>query len=217
MKKTIYILVIVLIQTTSLLSQCCPYLGNFEIIPENPNSNDTIYLATDVSTPNLGVYLGYEVMDYGTDIIVTGCYAWGYLTAITTFKDTINLGVKQAGTYNLNYTAYESYDFYECHPIDENALSFSFEVDAVTSISMVSDFDINYYPNPVISDQVNIVSSQRIHDIELFDSQGKLIVFEYNINELEHAINMAKIPSGIYFLKISNKNNEGDVKKLIKY
>jgi len=161
MKKIFYIVVIGFIQTTSLFSQCCPYLDNFEIVPANPTSNDTIYLISDVTTPNLGAYLGYELTGNDSLIVVEACYYWGLLTALQTFKDTINLGVKEAGTYNLHYIAYQSYSPYDCSPIiGENSHAFDFDVTTINSVFTTYDtFDVNYHPNPVV-DKVNIVSGQ---------------------------------------------------------
>jgi len=217
MKKIIYILIIGFIQTTSLLSQCCPYLDNFEIVPANPNSNDTIYLISDVTTPNLGSYLGYELTDNDTMIVVEACYYWGLLTALQNFKDTINLGVKEAGTYNLQYIAYQSNSPYDCSPIiGENSHAFYFEVTTINPVFTTFDtFDVNYFPNPVV-DKVNIVSGQMIEHIELFDSQGKLLVSDM-INGLQHTLELTKIPIGVYFLKVRNKNNKLHIKKIIKY
>jgi len=217
MKKIIYILIIGFLQTTTLLSQCCPYLNNFDIIPENPNSNDTIYLISDVTTPNLGSYLGYELTENDTMIVVEACYYWGLLTALQDFKDTIKLGVKEAGTYNLQYIAYRSDSPDDCYPIiDENSHTFNFEVTIVNSVSTTYDtFNVNYYPNPVV-DKVNITSGQMIEHIELFDSQGKLLLSEYKIEALQYALDLANIPSGIYFLRLRNKNNKEHIEKLIK-
>lgn len=217
MKKLIYILLFWFIPTTVLLAQCCPYLDNFEIVPANPTSNDTIYLISDVTTPNLGAYLGYELTSYDSLIFVQACYHWGLLTALQNFKDTINLGIKEAGTYNLQYTAYQSDSPYGCSPIiGENSHTFSFEVTTINSVFTAYDtFDVNYHPNPVL-DKVNIVSGQMIEHIALFDSQGKLVISDM-VNELQHTLDMANIPTGVYFLKVRNKNNKVHIKKLVNH
>ncbi len=216
MKKIIYILIIGLLPTTHLLSQCCPYLNDFEILPANPTSNDTLYLISDVTTPNLGWYLGHELMSNDTAIVVEACFYWTPATALQDFRDTINLGVKEPGIYNLQYIAYQSDSSSVCYPIGGNSHAFDFEVTVIDPIfPAYESFDINYYPNPVV-DKVDIVSHQMIDRIELFDSQGKLVLSEYKVDKLQHTIDLTNMPSGMYFLRLRNKNNEKRIEKLIK-
>lgn len=68
------------------------------------------------------------------------------------------------------------------------------------------------YPNPVI-DILNVsVENQTISSIEIYDNSGKLLLQ----NKGKQEINLSKLPSGMYFLKISTQEGENYYKKVLK-
>ena len=46
----------------------------------------------------------------------------------TPYVDTLNIGVRAAGTYVVDFTAYMSSSFTECEPADSNSVNMSFSV-----------------------------------------------------------------------------------------
>lgn len=71
---------------------------------------------------------------------------------------------------------------------------------------------VELYPNPFVN-ELNIVSSDNIQSIEVYDVSGNKIAFEsQSINEKQMTINFNDLDSGIYFVRI----NQNQVKKVIK-
>ena len=75
---------------------------------------------------------------------------------------------------------------------------------------------VKIYPNPVINDEVSIsiptVSSNTT--MSLFGLDGRLFLKE-NIKNNTTTINMSKIPSGVYLLKVESEEGS-QVSKIIK-
>jgi len=154
-KKLILLASISLIGFTSF-GQCCPYVDPIEIIPLSPTTTDNIYVVTNVATPNLGAYLGYTIIDGGNNIRVEACYFSGMLTAVQTYTDTINLGVKPAGTYNIEFVAYQSGDNVTCDYSDSNKVTATVTVTDMSSIDESSQNNFSFYPNPIANGTIYI-------------------------------------------------------------
>ncbi|RLD50038.1 MAG: hypothetical protein DRI94_09720 [Bacteroidetes bacterium] len=79
---------------------------------------------------------------------------------------------------------------------------------ATSSVSNISDKNINIYPNPVKTDFFIDFTSFNFKNIqsELYNSEGKRIK-SFTLKEANSLINISDIPSGIYFLKIRTNNN----------
>jgi hypothetical protein len=147
MRRLIFTLLTFLGVINSGFGQCCPYVDPIEIIPASPGESDSIYVVTNVTTPNQGEYLGYTIIDGGSDIRIEACYYNGMLTALQSYTDTINLGVKNAGTYDIHFVAYLSGSNTMCTYSDSN------EVSASTTVYLALAEEplpkITIYPNPV--------------------------------------------------------------------
>ncbi len=84
-----------------------------------------------------------------------------------------------------------------------------------------SDFstDIRVYPNPSTTHlQIDLSNSAyrgEINQIELYNSEGKLVLHEESNNE-EHTINLSEFESGIYILKVANSSGLITSKQIIK-
>ncbi len=61
---------------------------------------------------------------------------------------------------------------------------------------------IKIFPNPA-SNQLNINASQPLERIEMYSVSGKFIMSE---TDFSNPIDISKLPSGLYFIKISSKN-----------
>lgn len=70
--------------------------------------------------------------------------------------------------------------------------------------------NIRIYPNPV-NTELNIHFEEKINTIILLNHLRKIVYSNESFNRRNIQINMAQLPSGIYFLKINQK-----VKKIVK-
>ncbi len=83
----------------------------------------------------------------------------------------------------------------------------------ITGINIISENDINIYPNP-IKELLNINLGEILaNKITLFDCQGKLIYSSVNKKNLV-TINLNKVSNGIYFLQIVSKKEVNTYKIL---
>lgn len=147
-KKLLLLASISLIGFTSF-GQCCPYVDPIEIIPVSPTTTDNIYVVTNVTTPNMGAYLGYTIIDGGSNIRIEACYFSGSLTALQTYTDTIDLGVKPAGTYSIEFVAYQSGNNVTCDYSDSNEVAATITVVDLSGVHESAKNDFGIYPNPV--------------------------------------------------------------------
>ena len=195
MNKIILILLIGLLNIGPIYSQCCPYISDISITPVNPSPSDSIYLITNVTTPNDGSYFGYEIVNgLNNEITVTACYWKGNFTVLTDFTDTINLGVKNIGNYSLIFNALSSTSYTSCVPDDTTSMDLTFEVGGINSIENVSgELNVRCFPNPILDNNMRIYSSIRIKKVVIMDTYGKVIFnndklntifYEVDINEL---------------------------------
>ncbi len=65
--------------------------------------------------------------------------------------------------------------------------------------------EVTLYPNPA-NEALNIMSSELVKDITLFDEVGRVAVQARNINKTAYEVNTAHLSKGIYFVKISFEN-----------
>ena len=70
---------------------------------------------------------------------------------------------------------------------------------------------LNFYPIPV-SDILTIESENEILKIEIFNELGQMILYNSNQN----SINLLNLSSGMYFCKVTDKNNISEMKKILK-
>ncbi|WP_418637645.1 T9SS type A sorting domain-containing protein [Winogradskyella sp.] len=82
----------------------------------------------------------------------------------------------------------------------------------------LSDDDFNYtnfsfYPNPV-HNILNIKSNYNVNNVGIFNTIGQKVFYEENLNTTE--INVSNLKSGIYFLKLTDDENNSTIKKFIK-
>lgn len=85
-------------------------------------------------------------------------------------------------------------------------------LNSLTGLKEVLDFEnsISIFPNPT-SSSLTIKSDQALEKIELFDVYGKLILQSNNPYS-----NIAELPKGIYFVRITNTKGFQTTKKIIK-
>lgn len=89
-------------------------------------------------------------------------------------------------------------------------------VDDCVGIEEIHDIDLQVYPNPVDGNHINIYlkTPKSIENISIFNSLGQVRISQQPISRII-SVDISKLISGIYFVKISSKNNSYQIKKLI--
>ncbi|MEZ4858363.1 MAG: T9SS type A sorting domain-containing protein [Flavobacteriaceae bacterium] len=149
----------------------------------------------------------YEVEDF---------YSLGIITA--TDNCTQSLLVTQTpsqgtmlpiGSYTVEISAEDDF---------ENVSQCGFEliVEDPLNIDEFNATSFGIYPNPVINCFFIANSSKfELSRIEIFNLQGKKILLKENLN-VNEPIDISKLESSIYFLKVLTSNNKTFIQKLIK-
>lgn len=78
---------------------------------------------------------------------------------------------------------------------------------------MTQDETVSVYPNPA-SNVLYITSENMITDVTLLDLNGKIILKYVNYTDCEK-IDVSKVPTGLYFLKLIDDDNNTIIKKII--
>lgn len=200
MKRLVFFLFCALSSTALAQS---PYIVSVEILPQNPTTNDELFLATHVATGNQGQYLGSIVNLMGNDVSVESCYFEGMLTQPQEYYDTISLGYLAAGNYNLDYTAYLSLIYNDCDYQDTNNLTTSFIVSQAASLNDLEAELVRIYPNPSPSGEFYVESPSLIASFALVDLQGNSISLQFSRTGNTYQISPAAFSRGTYLLEIS--------------
>lgn len=77
-------------------------------------------------------------------------------------------------------------------------------------VSNVDRSQAKVYPNPV-TDVVNIDASSKVNTVAVYDLSGK-VVSTHTLNAVKNQINLGKLTSGVYMLKIDTENGTQTVK-----
>lgn len=211
-------ILLVLFSAGFIQGQCCPHLGNIRITPEPSGPTDSIFLITDVTTPNWGEYLGYTLIDQDSMITVEACYFVDSITFPRNYIDTILLGVRNEGIYSLNFTAFQTSHLDSCATYtDFNSTQFSFEVSQTNAISPILNVEVNLqcYPNP-FGEYIFISSDQPFSQLQINDIYGNLILELENRNENQMKVSTLSLKPGIYFIIGKTTQHIVFVRKMIK-
>jgi hypothetical protein len=200
MLKTTLFLAIMASVSLQSQAQCCPYVDPIEIIPASPHATDSIYVITNVTTPNAGSYLGYEIFAGDATIRIEACYYSGMLTMLQTYIDTINIGVHPAGTYNIVFVAYQSDNDETCNRLDSNEVTGSFTVTENLALEQETKPAFQVYPNPANSGIIYVSTTKNeTFTYQLSNTLGQIILTGNNNNSNEIPVNGL---TGIYFLTV---------------
>lgn len=74
----------------------------------------------------------------------------------------------------------------------------------VVSATVAGDISFRFYPNPV--DNILIIRSESVLDIQIIDATGKQRVSVANLQGLQ-TLNVSSLEKGVYFLRINNHNS----------
>ena len=92
--------------------------------------------------------------------------------------------------------------------VDRGAYEFGSSVLNSNSFSTLESFTI--YPNPVAT-TLNILLNEEIENVEIYSINGRLISTHTSL-----ILDVSNLQSGLYIIKIKNKNNQVAIKKFIK-
>lgn len=123
-------------------------------------------------------------------------------TSISQFDPTAGVG-----TYTVNYS------IFGCVTSSITMVSVCSGVKEISSSS-----NIVIYPNPnngIVNISINNTALVGNSTLEIYDAIGKLVMTE-TLTKESNTINTAKLETGIYMIKIINKNQEVKVSKMIK-
>lgn len=199
LKTTLFL---ALLSSVSLQSQaqCCPYVDPMEIIPASPLATDSIYVITNVTTPNAGSYLGYEIFAGDATIRIEACYYSGMLTMLQTYIDTINIGVHPAGTQNIIFVAYQSDSEESCNRLDSNEVTGSFTVTENLAFKQETKSTFQVYPNPSNSGLIYVTTAKNeVFTYQLSNTLGQIVLT--GTNNLSNEINVNGL-KGLYYLSV---------------
>jgi hypothetical protein len=98
------------------------------------------------------------------------------------------------GVYYFGFNAYSTAN-------QNNFYLDNISIDIALSNDTFTDAEFTFYPNPV-KDLLNLSYSQTIKSVEVFNFLGQR-VYEYTINSNSAQIDMSKLPTGSYLLKVA--------------
>lgn len=217
MKKNIMIFAFSFFIIGSTTSQCCPTIDSLVITPENPSTTDSIYLVPYLTLTSGMYYIDYEI-EHGSnnDITIKECYWKNDAAVISYFSNSINLGVKEAGTYTVKYTALLGEIYNLCQPVDSNSRDLVFDVNVINNINKVDENEVTCFPNPLKNQELWISSSNHIETILIMDVQGKVVKRIDGLDTIHHKVDTNNLEIGTYYIKVIDKSSKGIVKKLVK-
>lgn len=118
-------------------------------------------------TPSLGWSYGFTIIDSGSFIYVNGCYFGGVASQPLVFIDTINLGVKPAGNYQVVFNAYNSSSLTDCIPMSFNSTNTSFSIGFMGT-------------EEIVVEQKRIVQILDVTGKPAFDKPNILLIYQYS-------------------------------------
>ncbi|OYQ49013.1 fibronectin type III domain-containing protein [Flavobacterium aurantiibacter] len=108
-----------------------------------------------------------------------------------------------SGVYYFGFNAYSSAN-------QNNIYLDNISIDIALPNDSFTDSDFNFYPNPV-KDVLNLSYNQTIKNIEVFNFLGQR-VHEYTVNSNNAQIDMSKLPTGSYLLKVASEDQLKTIK-----
>lgn len=204
-KLTLTTLLLTFFLTINAQSQI-PAIDSLRIIPANPTAADNVKIISNTTFPSGGCPLTSSYVNImGTTITVSVSHTLGFLQYICISKDTLTIGILNAGTYELTYNLYLT---------DTTGPPILYDIDTIIFIvkqpsgfqpTDYSEQKINVYPNPTKDKMFIEFSSQRFSAvmIELVNKFGTKVYQQTkpgNTNTIE--INVNVYPNGFYFIKV---------------
>lgn len=180
---------------------------------------------------NLNGYSGCTLSFYGSESYPSMDYGTNYTVKISTTSQTDRNSFATVATYGetsfgysqpmtnqktVDLSAYNGQQIYVAFVMTQNDGD-NWTIDDVKITGTLSNesFEnkktIKVYPNPV-KDKVEVTALEEIESLQLISITG------INIKQIQNTtvMDMSELASGVYFLKITTKDNAISVKKIIK-
>ena len=138
-----------------------------------------------------------------------------YVLGWAVFKDDVFVDFVITNSYDITGNTTGIYTVRAANAMGGLGLS-SNQVDISLGIKENNLLGVKVYPNPVLNDEVfvSIPSISTRTTMALFALDGRLIMKE-NVKNIKTAINMSRIPSGVYLLKVDSEKGT-QVSRIIK-
>lgn len=210
------ILTLSLINLPDSFSQCCPYIDNVELSPSVATDVDDISLIIQVTTPSQGNFIGYEITETDTLTTVEACYYNGFLAALQTYNDTLNLGPRNAGTFKVKFIAWISSSDTICNYGQNQFVEREIEIEGTNSLFEPQASSISVFPNPIENNTITVSSKKDISKIQIYTQVGILVLEKNNIQNNNLTLELNHLEKGIYFLKSELDSGLFFTEKIIK-
>lgn len=187
----------------------------FSIEPPSPNTSDYVRVFVDVMFTSGGCEVdnqGHNTASSVTDAY--GHHCLGPLAVICNTTDTFDLGFLQAGNHVFNFTLTSGYGGPPCTPgiVPDDFGSTNFTVSVGTGIinpeTGVKDIVIS--PNPFNETaKIKFGSELRFNSAELkiFDFLGRTVRIINTVQANEFTLTRDDLVNGIYFYRLTEKEN----------
>ncbi|MDG1760698.1 MAG: T9SS type A sorting domain-containing protein [Flavobacteriaceae bacterium] len=181
------------------------------------DTNKFIKIVLKNNSINTGLQISYLGSDgnikYNTQTITASdtaekTYEFEMINAWDGNIEDINIVVKKRKADDSGWT---TVDASSGETVDFSAITIS-----AASTLTLQDFgetSISIYPNPV-SNQLSIVSDMKIESVEVLDLMGRTVLS--SSQKVAPMVNVSSLQSGVYMIKLSNKQGESQTKKFIK-
>lgn len=211
---------------TLSLSSCFSYsyvsIISLEIFPENPTTEDEVFLITHIYATSMYNYPGSIVQSSNNEINVSVCfYIGGYNPAQPTdYYDTISLGFIGAGDYTLSYTVSTTLNLSAgCNAGDAtDRQDILFFVDQFLSLDNFESSSLTVFPNPThLNTKItwdNEITAESISFYSLSGRKVKTIICNTGSNE--EVIDLSDLENGIYIMELTSTNGIYN-RKIIKH
>jgi hypothetical protein len=213
--RKIYLLSLILLGLFLFVSKAeaqIPAIDSLKIIPHDPTTNDSVKVicyATFPSGPCNLIYHNINIQSHGIGLLLQ--YDVGAATYICSGIDTITLGKLNSGNYEmiaaLNIIPLSSISDYD-------TVYFSVK-DASSLITYNADTQIELFPNPA-TDALTLKTLLKNGEIQILNSQGKIVLKEKLSGEFSQTLDLTTLDTGLYIIKIYDKQTLTYVQKLIK-
>jgi hypothetical protein len=201
--RTVSIILLLLSAFSKALAQHVS-IFDLSIQPSNPSDQDSIFLHSLTGMSNSPITVQSEnVADSGSFFIVDVCQWAGPGDAYMELPDTFYLGTKPPGHYKVYFIGNGTY----CGGFQDNWIdSIEFDIGYASLNEKSSRIDV--YPNPSNTGKINITGIHLPYKYQLIDTKGSIIRQE-TISDADQ-VDLANVPSGIYFLIL---NSEGIINR----
>ena len=92
-----------------------------------------------------------------------------------------------------------------------------FSKDKINSTGFISDSDVSIYPNPVTNNKLFVKSEKVIKSVEVLNILGQNLKTIHNETNVTYNIivELGELKKGMYMVRVTFKNNQSIIRKII--